>query len=29
MKKNTWQIVIQMMISVLTAIATTLGISTF
>ncbi len=26
MKKNTWQIVIQMMISVLTAIATTLGI---
>ncbi len=25
MKKNTWQIVIQMMISVLTAIATTLG----
>ena len=28
MKKNTWQIVIQMMISVLTAIATTLGIST-
>ena len=29
MKKNTWQIVIQMMISVFTAIATTLGISTF
>ena len=29
MKKNTWQIVIQMMISVLTAIATTLGISIF
>ena len=29
MKKNTWQIVIQMMISVLTAIATTLGIFTF
>ena len=29
MKKNTWQIVIQMMMSVLTAMATTLGISTF
>ena len=29
MKKNTWQIVIQMMISVVTAIANTLGISTF
>ena len=29
MKKNTWQIDIQMMITVLTAIATTLGSSTF
>ena len=27
MKKETWKIVIQMMISVLTAIATTLGIT--